>query len=123
MRLALNENIPTSATRELRARGHDVLAAKESMRGATDAQILARAQSELRLLVTQDKDFGELAYRQLLPADCGIILFRLSGINPAADIRRIVEVIESRDDWYGQFAVATDDRVRLRPLPRISKPR
>jgi predicted nuclease of predicted toxin-antitoxin system len=61
MNLLVNENIPTSVVQSLRARGHDVLAVKETMRGADDPTILARAQVERRLLVTQDKDFGELA--------------------------------------------------------------
>jgi predicted nuclease of predicted toxin-antitoxin system len=123
MRLALDENISGDVAVELRRRGHGVLAVKESMRGAKDDEILARAQAERRLLVTQDKDYGELAYRQLLPADCGIILFRLSDADPDAADRRMIEVIESRDDWYGQFAVASDDRLRIRPLPRVGKPR
>src|SRR6266700_2494339 len=123
MLLALNENISTTVTEELRRRGHDVLAVKESMRGANDPEILARAQAESRLVITQDKDFGELAYRRRLPADCGIIHFRLSGDDPDADNRRMIEVIESRNDWAGQFAVATDDRVRMRQLPQLAKPR
>ena len=88
------------------------------MRGADDQTILARAQAESRLVVTQDKDFGELAFRLGLPAECGIILFRLAGDDPDGDIRRIVEVIESRTDWAGQFAVVTDDRIRMRPVPQ-----
>jgi len=117
MNLLVNENIPASVVQALRARGHDVLAVKETLRGADDPTVLARAQAELRLVITQDKDFGELAFRQSLPAECGIILFRLSGDDPVADIARMIEVIESRADWRGQFVVATDDRVRVRSLP------
>lgn len=117
MRLIANENISSTVVRILRERGHDVLAVKESMRGESDLAILARAQVETRLVVTQDKDFGELAFRYGLPAACGIILFRLSGANPEADNRRMVEVIESRPDWSGLFVVVTDIRIRIRPLP------
>jgi predicted nuclease of predicted toxin-antitoxin system len=122
MKLILNENMPSTVTRLLRERGHDVLAVKESLRGADDPDILARAQAEFRIVVTQDKDFGELAFRFGLPAQCGIILFRLRGSDPDADNRRMVEVVESRADWAGQFAVATDDRVRMRPLRSIAGP-
>jgi hypothetical protein len=73
-------------------------------------------------VVTQDKDFGELAFRFGLPADCGIILFRLAGSNAQADNQRMVEVINSRKDWAGHFAVADDYRLRLRPLPSASRP-
>ena len=90
------------------------------MRGISDKLILARAQLETRLVVTQDKDFGELAFRSGLPATCGVLLFRLTGNNPEADNQRMIEVIESRTDWASQFAVATDDRVRIRPLPPVA---
>ena len=55
-----------------------MISVKESMRGATDREVLERAQQENRLVVTFDKDFGELAYRFKLPATSGVILFRLS---------------------------------------------
>jgi predicted nuclease of predicted toxin-antitoxin system len=74
MKLILNENMPATVVRVLRKHGHDVLAVKESMRGEDDPYILARAQSEARIVVTQDKDFGELAFRRGLPAQCGVIL-------------------------------------------------
>ena len=87
------------------------------MQGADDESILRRAETEQRLVVTHDKDFGELAYRYRLPVSCGIILFRLSGLDPSTDIQRMLDVIESRSDWTGGFSVVTDDRIRMRPLP------
>jgi hypothetical protein len=118
LRLLLDENVSATVTEGLRQRGHDVLAAKESMRSQPDDVVLARAQVEGRLVVTHDKDFGELAFRSRLPAACGIILFRLSGPGPAADNQRVLEVLESRPDWAGHFSVVTDDRIRMRPLPQ-----
>jgi predicted nuclease of predicted toxin-antitoxin system len=117
MKLLVNENISGTVVQALRDRGHDVLAVKEAMRGAEHTTILARAQAESRLVLTQDKDFGELAFRYGLPAQCGVILFRLQGSTPEEDTQRMLEVIESRSDWAGQFAVASDDRLRMRPLP------
>ena len=63
----LMRHIAASVVLTLRVRGHDVLVVKESMRGEEDTAILARAQAESRLVVTQDKDFGELAFRAGLP--------------------------------------------------------
>jgi predicted nuclease of predicted toxin-antitoxin system len=73
MRLIANKNVSGTVIRTLRERGHDVLAVKESMRAASDEAVLARAQSEQRLVLTHDKDFGELAFRYGLPASCGVI--------------------------------------------------
>ena len=122
MRLLADENLPGSVVAELRARGHDVLSVKESMRGADDVAVLARAQAEVRVVLTQDKDFGELAYRTGLSAGCGVILFRLAGDDPDADGRHMVAATESRTDWSGSFAVVTARCSRVRPLPPSPSP-
>jgi predicted nuclease of predicted toxin-antitoxin system len=87
------------------------------MRSESDEVILARAQAEKRVLVTHDKDFGELTFRSGLSAACGVILFRLAGSDADTDNQRILEAMESRHDWEGHFSVVTDDRIRMRPLP------
>jgi predicted nuclease of predicted toxin-antitoxin system len=117
MRLLVNENVTGSVIDQLRQNGHDVLSVKESMRSEIDEVILARAQAEDRIVVTHDKDFGELAFRSRLPATSGVVLLRLSGSDPAADNARVVDALESRSDWAGHFSVVTDDRIRVRPLP------
>jgi predicted nuclease of predicted toxin-antitoxin system len=117
MRLLVNENVSATVIQALRQRGHDVLSAKESMRGESDSAVLLRARQEGRLVVTHDKDFGELAFRNCLPAECGILLFRLGGADPDSDNRRMLEVIQGRQDWAGHFAVVTDDQIRIRLLP------
>ena len=117
MRILANENVTATVIRELRQNGHDVLSVKESMRSEADDVILARAQGEQRLVVTHDKDFGELAFRSRLPASCGVVLFRLSGSDRDSDNRRVLEALESRTDWAGYFSVVTDDRIRMRSLP------
>lgn len=117
MRILANENFPGPLIWELRRLGHDVVAVKESMRGVTDREVLERAQEEERLVVTFDKDFGELAFRFGLPAGSGIILFRLSGSSPESDNARALAAFDTGIDWVGSFSVVTNDRIRVRPLP------
>ena len=126
MNISVNENVSGTVIRLLREVGHDVLVAKESMAGAPDEEILERSQREGRLVVTHDKDFGELAYRYGLPADCGVVLIRLAGTNSQSDSKYVFEVLQSRDDWVGHFSVVEYGRVRMRDLPsslRQSKPK
>jgi predicted nuclease of predicted toxin-antitoxin system len=99
-----------------------VLSVKESLRGEKDPAILVRAQAERRLVVTHDKDFGELTFRAGLSAECGVILLRLSGDDPDEDNNRALQAIESRSDWAGHFSVVTDDRIRMRPLLVVPPP-
>jgi predicted nuclease of predicted toxin-antitoxin system len=117
MRLLANENIAPSVIRGLRNMGHDVLSAKESMSGANDRAVLTRAVAEQRVLLTFDKDFGELAFRSHLPASCGVILLRTTPQGREHDIQRILGVLVGRDDWTGAFWVIGDRRIRRRPLP------
>ncbi len=116
MRFLANEKISRTVIAALRQRGHDVLSAKEEMRGQADQALLARARVEQRVLLTRDKDFGELAFRSRLPAECGVLLFRLAGKDPAIDCRRMMEIIDARKDWPGHFSVVTEGQVRMRRL-------
>jgi predicted nuclease of predicted toxin-antitoxin system len=86
------------------------------MSGAEDELILARAQAESRIVLTNDKDFGELAFRRRLPAACGVILLRLTGANPESTNRRILEALDARTDWAGHFALITNRQIKLRPI-------
>jgi predicted nuclease of predicted toxin-antitoxin system len=117
MRLLANENFPADAVDALRARGHDVAWERTDAPGSSDREVLDRAVAEDRILVTIDKDFGELAFRAGLPASSGIVLFRIRLTSPGLVAQRAVLALESRTDWAGHFAVVLDDRVRMTLLP------
>ncbi len=118
MRLLENENFPLDAVEALRADGHDVMWIREEGRGSSDEQILARAQREKRILITFDKDFGELAFRSKLPAASGVILFRVSAPSSQHITQAATQVIASRSDWSGHFSIVEDRRIRMTPLPQ-----
>lgn len=120
MRLLANENIPAEAITALRAAGHDVEWVAERMSGATDLVVLDRARTEDRLLITFDKDFGELVFRRGRGASAGLVLFRISCPTPAAVAARVAAALASRDDWAGSFSVVEDDRIRMTALPSAS---
>jgi predicted nuclease of predicted toxin-antitoxin system len=117
MRILANENIPGETVVALRERGHDVLWIRAVAPGTSDRDVLARAADEDRLLLTFDKDFGELAFRSKLPASSGIILLRVTARDPSTLARVLVAAIESRQDWAGHFSVIEPDRIRMTPLP------
>ena len=117
MKILANENFPSDAVTALRASGHDVVWVRESKPGASDNDILEQAQLEERLLLTFDKDFGELAFRMRLPALQGVILFRISAPSSAHVAKKAVDVLSTRSDWQGCFSVVEDSRIRMTPLP------
>lgn len=117
MRLCANENVPGDCVAVSRERGHNVLWIREIAPGSTDNDVLARSQAEERLLITFDKDFGELVFRRGSTASQGIVLFRLG--KPSAKIvaRRVVQILESTSEWAGHYAVVDEHPIRLRRLP------
>lgn len=117
MRILAKENFPADAIAALRKHGHDVVWIRTDAPGSSDWQVLTRAGAESRVLITFDKDFGELAFRAKLPASSGIILFRISMASSAHVARVAVAALESRTDWAGHFAVVEDTRIRMIPLP------
>lgn len=117
MRILANENVPGEAIKALRERGHDVAWVREDAPGRSDNLILKRAQDENRILITFDKDFGELAFGFGLPASSGVILLRFRLASPDSAAKMVVGALDSRTDWAGHFAVIEESRVRMTPLP------
>jgi predicted nuclease of predicted toxin-antitoxin system len=117
MRFVADENFPRPALDALRKAGFEVAWISEGQSGATDEEVLARSATEGRTLLTFDKDFGELAFRRRLPAECGIVLFRLVPQTPAEVAMIAVAAIASQATWTGHFSVVTRQRIRMTPLP------
>lgn len=101
----------------LRAAGHDVAWVRADAPGSRDEDVLARAIAQRRILLTFDKDFGELAWRSALPADCGIILFRLAMPPAAAVGATLASIVTARTDWAGHFSL----RRRSAPHPHARR--
>jgi predicted nuclease of predicted toxin-antitoxin system len=116
VRFLIDENVPRPIFAWLQSQGHDVLLAGEIAAGESDAHWLTLAESDKRLIVTADKDFGELIFRDQLNSH-GVILLRLYDL-PLADrlarFQSVWSVIEANPK--GRFIVVTSKRVRVRPL-------
>jgi predicted nuclease of predicted toxin-antitoxin system len=82
MRLLANENIPLSAVGPPEP-VDDVLWIREKSPGITDIEVMELGHREKRILVTFDKDFGELVFSTKQPPARGIILFRIPMISSA----------------------------------------
>ena len=116
MRILADENVPRPIVAWLRDTGHDVLYAAESRKQTSDADLLAEAEAQGYLVFTQDKDFGELVFRDHLNSH-GVILLRMQNRPAAIRLVRLQQVwtlVESR--LPGHFVVVTASKIRLRPL-------
>jgi len=116
MRFLADENFPGPAIAVLSAAGHDVAWLRMTAPGATDSAVLAWAAREERILLTFDKDFGELARGSNLPRACGVVLLRMPMPRSGEVGSRLADLITSRDDWAGFFSVIEPGPVRMRAL-------
>lgn len=101
-----NENVPADAVEAARQMDIDLAWIKEAAPGADDDAVLAMSVAEQRVLITFDKDFGELAFRRGRNASCGVILLRPRLRSPNFLARFLVAVLAQQIDWEDHFAVA-----------------
>ena len=93
--------------------GHDVLSAVDSDPFATDETLLTLAHEEQRVLITEDKDFGELVFVRRMPHPC---IVRFVDMRTSEKVSAILDLIEHNADAMGEgtLIVVTQSRVRIR---------
>ena len=92
MNFVADEGVDRQIVERLRADGHSVLYVAEMAPGITDDVVLSRANQESALLLTADKDFGEMVYRQYRLAS-GVVLIRLAGLSSAQKTQIVASAI------------------------------
>jgi predicted nuclease of predicted toxin-antitoxin system len=114
MKLLLDTCVWGGTKAELQAAGHDVLWTGDLAQDPGDEDILAQAHREQRVLITLDKDFGDLAIRRNLP-HCGIA--RLVNISAKQQGSVCQQVLVQYGDELTRGAIITVEagRVRIRP--------
>ena len=118
MRWLADESVDGAVVRRLRADGHDVESVDESSPGAPDEEVLTSAAGSGRVLLTADKDFGELVYR-LGRAHAGVVLLRLAGLSSGDRAELVSQVVAGRGaELLGHFTVVGPDSVRIRTPPQ-----
>lgn len=117
MQFVADESCAMPTIRALRAAGHDVLAIVEIAGGTADDEVLRYALKERRVLITEDRDFGELVYAQGR-SSAGVILLRFHSRAlqlKAATLIDAVSKLGSRLE--GNFTVVEPGRVRTSSRP------
>ena len=117
MRFLIDESAGDAIAVTLAAAGHDVLEVARAMPQADDQAILARVVQETRIVVTNDKDFGELIFRSG-NAHAGVVLLRLRD-KCAANRVQVMQAVLAQCPTIlpSQFVVATERHIRVRNAP------
>jgi predicted nuclease of predicted toxin-antitoxin system len=99
----------------LRSHCYDMKAVRDSNPRATDTDILEVAVSEGRMVLTMDKDFGELVHKQSLPHS-GVLILRMEDARSAEKVAVVLEILSTYEhEIAGMFCVYQDGRLRVRP--------
>ena len=97
----------------LSSRNYTVLSVYDTLKGIKDIEILRIAQEEKWAIITNDKDFGELVYKNNLPHH-GIVLLRLIDERSINKIDVLEKLINNHfDEMNGKFIVVTENSVRI----------
>jgi predicted nuclease of predicted toxin-antitoxin system len=109
-----DEGLDRPIVQRLRQDGHEVFYVAEMEPGISDDQVLDLANERGALLMTLDKDFGELVFRAGR-VTCGVILVRLAGLSSQRKSEMVAaEIGRYADELMGAFTVIAPGQVRIR---------
>jgi len=117
VRWLADECIDAALVAHLRGAGHDVAYMAEIARAADDANVMARAWADGRLLLTEDKDFGDLVFRRGARVP-GIVLLRIDPAMHALKRRRLDAAMArvGEERLRGRYTIVEAGRFRSRAL-------
>ena len=120
MILIADENIDRPIVDKLRHCGHSVEYVAELAPGITDNEVLELCSSPDALLITADKDFGDLVYRDGR-LHSGVLLLRFAGLPTHLKAERVAWAVqEHRSEMVGGFSVLAPSTLRIRPRPAFN---
>jgi predicted nuclease of predicted toxin-antitoxin system len=114
MRLVADECVDFGIIRELRIHGVEVFSICEEAGSIQDTDVLSIANEQNIILLTEDKDFGELVFRLKLP-NHGVVLVRMIKSTRQEKIEKVVEIIlQHYKQLENAFSLITDEKVKIR---------
>lgn len=116
MKFLANENIPSASIRQLRDEGFDVVSIGENFPTIKDEAVILFASMENRIIITFDRDYGELIFKHKLSNSAGVIYLRLQNFQPDEPARILVNLFKSEMTFEGFFTVVSETDIRQRKL-------
>lgn len=113
MRFLADESCDFAVVRALRSAGHDVVAVRDAMPGATDEAVIDFALKEVRVLLTEDKDFGQLVFASDVEPP-GVVFIRFPAGARQVLARTVAQLIETKaQEIAGRFVVVQPGWIRI----------
>jgi predicted nuclease of predicted toxin-antitoxin system len=117
MKFLVDECVGPTVTKWLKQNNYDAISIYDDLSGVSDDFVLKKAFLENRILITSDKDFGEMIFKNKMQ-HCGIVLLRLITEQPSNKIRVLEAVLKNyAQELFGNYVVVTETTVRIIKLP------
>jgi predicted nuclease of predicted toxin-antitoxin system len=117
MQFLADENFPLDSIQLLKEKGFVVRSVFDVYRGKPDAFLLLEAIAAEEIVLTFDKDFGELVFKSLIKGCRGIVLFRMERFLPDVPALLLISLItEGNISLENNFTVIDADKIRQRPI-------
>jgi len=114
MRILADENFPKPLVDLLREQNHDVVWARTDCIGWKDTDILERAESESRIVLTLDKDFCQISLQRRAPLkSSGVVLFRAHPSTPDRLRPLLLAFLRADQVWTGHLTTVTATGLQL----------
>ena len=114
MKIVADENVDRLAIERLRKDGHEVLSIAREFAASPDVEVLSISNNERALLITEDKDFGELVFHKKR-SYFGVLLVRLEGVSRPERVRMVCDIVLHRgNELVNSFSVLTPGSLRTR---------
>ncbi len=118
MVLVADESLDFGIVKILRQQGFVVISILEEFQGITDVEVIAIAVKHKALILTEDKDFGELTYR-LNFSHYGVFLIRIIDMDRSERIKLVINTfIAHLDKFENKFTVLNKNGIRIKPLSK-----
>jgi predicted nuclease of predicted toxin-antitoxin system len=117
MNLFIDESVDRQVVHKLKQDGHNVVYVAEMDPGISDDLVLSIANNMGALLVTADKDFGELVFRRQ-QINAGVMLIRLAGLSLQGKGELVAAAVRDHStELLGAFSVLSPGMIRIRNQP------
>jgi len=114
-KLLADENIPKKTIETLKSKGIDITAIIDTSPGLSDRKVIEVANKDNRIIITFDKDFAGLIFRERLKVK-GLILLRIPPVSPEHLAERIEYVLSRKIPLEKKIIVIDEDKIRVTPL-------
>jgi predicted nuclease of predicted toxin-antitoxin system len=115
MKFLANENFPYPSIKLLRDKELYVKSVNEERKGITDKEVIDIAKQENLVILTFDKDYGELIFRYGMPDPPSVVFFRYKGNNPSFAGNRLINLLSNGSIRISKsFIIVEENDIRQR---------